>query len=196
MAARIGKVAADTSAFFLCDVQDKFRPLIRYFPEICTVANRLSAASKALDIPLVVSEHYPKALGNTVPEIDTGHGTVFPKTSFSMAVKDLKDHVKTVRPNLKSVILYGIEAQMCVQQTALDFLEEDYDVHVIADATSSRTMTERLMALERMKQSGAFITTSESILFMLLKDAKHERFREIQKIIMDSAPYQGLVPNE
>ena len=85
---------------------------------------------------------------------------------------------------------------MCVQQTALDFLEEDYDVHVIADATSSRTMTERLMALERMKQSGAFITTSESILFMLLKDAKHEKFREIQKIIMESAPYQGLVPNE
>ena len=66
---------------------------------------------------------------------------------------------------------------MCVQQTALDFLEEDYDVHVIADATSSRTMTERLMALERMKQSGAFITTSESILFMLLKDAKHEQDR-------------------
>lgn len=85
---------------------------------------------------------------------------------------------------------------MCVQQTALDFLEDNYDVHVIADATSSRTMTDRLMALERMRQSGAFITTSESILFMLLKDAKHEKFREIQKIIMESAPYQGLSHSE
>lgn len=85
---------------------------------------------------------------------------------------------------------------MCVQQTALDFLEQDYDVHIVADATSSRTMTDRLIALERMRQSGAFITTSESILFMLLKDAKHEKFRDIQKIIMESAPYQGLSPNE
>lgn len=109
MAARVGKVTADTSAFFLCDVQDKFRSMIRYFPEICTVANRMSAASKVLDIPLVVSEHYPKALGNIVPEIETSHGNVFPKTSFSMDVPDLKDHVKAVRPNLKSVILYGIE---------------------------------------------------------------------------------------
>jgi len=113
MAARIGKVAADTSAFFLCDVQEKFRPMIRYFPEICTIAQRMSAASKVLDIPLIVSEHYPKALGNTVPEIDTSHGNVFPKTSFSMAVKDLKDHMKVVRPNLKSIILYGIEVRNC-----------------------------------------------------------------------------------
>ena len=109
MAARVGKVTADTSAFFLCDVQDKFRSMIRYFPEICTVANRMSAASKILDIPLVVTEHYPKALGNIVPEIETHHGEVFPKTSFSMAVPDLKEHVKIVRPNLKSIILYGIE---------------------------------------------------------------------------------------
>ena len=114
MAARVGKVAADTSAFFLCDVQDKFRSLIRYFPEICTVANRMSAASKVLDIPLVVTEHYPKALGNIAQEIDTSHGKVFPKTSFSMAIEELKEHVKVVRPNLKSVILYGIEVMFFV----------------------------------------------------------------------------------
>lgn len=111
MAARIGKVAADTSAFFLCDVQDKFRSLIRYFPEICTVANRLSVASKCLDIPLIATEHYPKALGHIVPEIETTNATIFPKTSFSMAVPELKEHIKEVRPNLKSVILYGIEVR-------------------------------------------------------------------------------------
>lgn len=81
---------------------------------------------------------------------------------------------------------------MCVQQTALDLIERDYEVHVIADASSSRTMTERMLAFERIKQSGGFITTSESILFMLLKDAKHPKFREIQKLVIESAPYQGL----
>lgn len=81
---------------------------------------------------------------------------------------------------------------MCVQQTALDLIGRNYEVHVIADASSSRTMTERMLAFERIRQSGGFITTSESILFMLLKDAKHSKFREIQKLVIESAPHQGL----
>ena len=85
---------------------------------------------------------------------------------------------------------------MCVLQTALDFLEEDYDVHVVADATSSRTLTDRMIGFERIKQSGGYITTSEALLFMLLKDATHPKFRAIQKLVMESAPYTSLVPNE
>ena len=81
---------------------------------------------------------------------------------------------------------------MCVQQTALDLLENNYEVHIIADATSSRTMTERLMGFERIRQSGGFITSSESIFFMLMKDAKHPKFRDVQKLIMEAAPDSGL----
>ena len=189
---RVGKVAIDTTAFLLCDIQVKFGPSIRYFPEICQVSQRLSAASKILDIPLVATEHYPKGLGPIVPDIDVSHGKVFPKTQFSMMIPEVMDHLREVRPNLKSVALFGIETQMCIQQTALDFLEQDIDVHVIADATSSRAMTERLMAFERMKQCGAFLTTSEAMFFQLLRDAKHPKFRDIQKLIMESAPYTGL----
>jgi len=191
-AARIGKVCSETSAFFLCDIQEKFRSGIRYFPEICTVAQRLSVASKHLEIPLIATEHYPKALGHIVPEINIEHAKVFPKTLFSMLTPEVKDHLKETQPNLKSVVLFGIEAQMCIQQTALDLLENNYEVHVIADASSSRAMVDRMFAFERIRQSGGFITTSEAILFMLLKDAKHPKFREIQKLIMESAPYQGL----
>ena len=85
---------------------------------------------------------------------------------------------------------------MCIQQTAFDFLENDYDVHIIADATSSRQMTERMLAFERIRQCGGFITTSESLFFLLLKDAKHPNFRAIQKLIMEPAPFQGLTHME
>ena len=192
VARRVGKLSIDTTAFLLCDVQVKFGPSISYFSEICKIAQRLSVASQKLDIPLVVTEHYPRGLGPIVPEIDTSHGAVFPKTQFSMMLPEVMEHLKEVRPNLKSVVLYGIETQMCIQQTALDFLEQDYDVHVIADATSSRVNTERLLSFERMRQSGAFITTSESLLFQLLRDASHPLFREVQKLVMQSAPHTAL----
>ena len=109
-APKVGKVAIETSAFFLVDIQEKFRHMIKYFPEICQVAQRLSMAAKLLDVPLIASEHYPKGLGKIVPEIDIDHASVFSKTSFSVhAVPEIQNHMKEVRPNLKSVILFGIE---------------------------------------------------------------------------------------
>lgn len=112
MAAKVGKVAVETSAFLLCDVQEKFSSLIKYFPQICLVAQRLSLASKHLEVPLIATEHYPKALGNIVPEIDVSEAKIFPKTSFSMmGAPGFREHLFTVRPNLKSVVLYGIEVR-------------------------------------------------------------------------------------
>eukprot|EP00112_Aurelia_sp_Birch-Aquarium-sp1_P020972 Seg5520.2 transcript_id=Seg5520.2/GoldUCD/mRNA.D3Y31 product="Isochorismatase domain-containing protein 2" protein_id=Seg5520.2/GoldUCD/D3Y31 len=192
VARRIGKVMTDTTAFFLCDMQEKFRPMIKYYPEIITVANRLVQAAGVLKIPLIATEQYPKGLGNTVSEIDTSNAEVFPKTVFSMWTPEVQEHLKQY-PNLKSVVIFGIETHVCVQQTTLDLLEKDYEVHVVADSCSSRSMVDRMYGLERMKQSGAFITTSESILFMLMKDAKHPNFKEVQSLVMTSAPDSGLL---
>ncbi|XP_033118573.1 isochorismatase domain-containing protein 2-like [Anneissia japonica] len=93
----------------------------------------------------------------------------------------------------KSVILCGIETQACIQQTTLDLLERDFDVHVIADGCSSRSMVDRMFAIERMRQSGAFITTSEAMLLQLLQDSKNPKFKDVQKLIMTSAPDSGLL---
>jgi len=189
----IGKLSTDGTAFLLCDIQEKFQAAVKYFPEICVVAKRLLTAAKCLDVPVIATEQYPKGLGHIVPELAVDHAKVFEKTYFSMATPEVRDYLKEVRPNLKSVILFGLEAHVCVQQTALDFLDLGYDVHVIADSTSSRSMSDRMIAFERIRQSGGFITTSESALFMLLQDAKHPKFREVQKLIIEPAPPQGLV---
>jgi len=85
------------------------------------------------------------------------------------------------------------QTQVCVQQTALDLINWGYDVHVLADAVSSRSQVDRIFALERMRQSGVFITTSESLLFELLGDSKHPKFKEVQALIKTSAPDSGLL---
>ncbi|XP_065064072.1 isochorismatase domain-containing protein 2-like [Rhopilema esculentum] len=192
VARRIGKMAADSTAFFLCDMQEKFRPTIRYFPEIAKVANRLMQAAGILKIPMIATEQYPKGLGSTVSEIDVSNAKVFPKTVFSMMIPEVEEHLKTL-PEVKTIVLFGIETHVCIQQTCLDLLEKNYEVHVVADSCSSRTLVDRMFAFERMKQCGAFITTSESVLFMLMKDAKHPCFKQVQSLVQESAPDSALL---
>ncbi|KAG8434033.1 hypothetical protein GDO86_012408 [Hymenochirus boettgeri] len=87
----------------------------------------------------------------------------------------------------------GIENRPALWSTTLDLLDKGYDVHVVADACSSRSQVDRLFALSRMRQSGAFLTTSEGVILQLVKDAANPKFREVQKIIMEPAPDSGLL---
>ncbi|EDO42007.1 predicted protein [Nematostella vectensis] len=191
---RLGKLAADSTAFLLCDMQEKFRPSIRYFPEIIKVAQRMVTAGNIMKIPIIATEQYPKGLGSTVSEIDTStfEDKIFPKTVFSMVIPEVEEQLKTMS-NIKSIVLFGIETQVCILQTTLDLLERNYEVHVLADGCSSRTMVERMYALDRLRDCGAYITTSESVLFMLLGGAKHPNFKEVQALVKTAAPDSGLL---
>lgn len=108
-----------------------------------------------------------------------------------MVLPEVEEKLK--ENDTKTVVLCGIETQVCVQQTTLDLLEKGYEVHVVADACSSRTMVDRMYAIERLRDCGAFITTSESIILQMVKDAAHPNFKEIQKVIATSAPDSGLL---
>ncbi|CAG2180600.1 unnamed protein product, partial [Oppiella nova] len=96
-------------------------------------------------------------------------------------------------PEVKTIILCGIEAHVCVQGTALQALEDGYDVHIVVDGCSSRSMVDRMFAFERMKAAGAWLTTSESVILGLVGDASSPHFKECQKLIMQSAPDSGLL---
>lgn len=87
-------------------------------------------------------------------------------------------------PAVKSVLLCGIEAHVCVQGTCLQLLDRGFEVHVIADAVSSRSQTDRMFALERMRSAGAFVTTCESALLALVSDSASPNFRSVQKLIL------------
>ncbi|ESO91545.1 hypothetical protein LOTGIDRAFT_121884 [Lottia gigantea] len=196
---KLGNIKLEQSVFFLCDMQERFRPAIKSFTEITEVAKRLIEGSKILNIPLIVTEQarflYPKGLGNTVSELDVSHATkIIPKTKFSMVLPEVEDTLLTLCNGCtKHVVLFGIETHVCIQQTVIDLLAKDYEVHVIADACSSRSQMDRMFALERFRHMGATVTTSEAILLQLVGDKDHANFKAIQAIIKTSAPESGLV---
>ncbi|KAL7648840.1 UNVERIFIED_CONTAM: hypothetical protein RMT77_000759 [Armadillidium vulgare] len=190
----IGKLSPKTSMLFLCDMQEKFRNNIVHFPEIVSVSNRLLKAYAILESPIVCTEQYSKGLGHTVKELEIEKYGVkaLDKTQFSMCLQPINEVLKD--KGTTSVVLCGIEGHVCVQNTALDLIEQNIDVHVVVDAVSSRSMMDRLYAFDRMKASGAFLTTSESVILGLAGGSHHPKFKELQKIIWESAPVSGLIP--
>lgn len=190
---KLGNLTADTCAFFCCDMQERFRPAIAHFEDITLVSKRLLEGAYALDIPVFVTEQYPKGLLHTVPELDiTKAKAVVEKTVFSMMVPELETQFKSVQ-NIQSVVLFGVEAHVCIQQTVLDLLARGLEVHVIADATSSRSDIDRNLAFKRLRSHGAIITTAEAVLLQLVKDKNHPKFKEIQGLIKVTPPQKGIM---
>ncbi|XP_064236861.1 isochorismatase domain-containing protein 2 isoform X2 [Aotus nancymaae] len=187
----LGRVFPGSSILFLCDMQEKFRHKIAYFPQIVSVAARMLRVAQLLEVPVMLTEQYPQGLGPTVPELGAEGLRPLSKTCFSM-VPALRQELDS-RPQLQSVLLCGIEAQACILNTTLDLLDRGLQVHVVVDACSSRSQVDRLVALARMRQSGAFLSTSEGLILQLVGDAANPQFKEIQKLIKEPAPDSGLL---
>ncbi|KAM3843385.1 isochorismatase domain-containing protein 1 [Vipera latastei] len=189
----LGNLTPSSTVFFCCDMQERFRPAIKYFGDIISVSQRLLQGARILGIPVIVTEQYPKGLGSTVQEIDlTGAKLVLPKTKFSMVLPEVEAAIAEI-PGIRSVVLFGVETHVCIQQTALELVGRGLEVHIVADATSSRSMMDRMFALERLARTGIIVTTSEAILLQLIADKDHPKFKEIQNLIKASAPESGLL---
>lgn len=189
--ASLGRIFPESSILFLCDMQEKLRDRILYFPQIVSMAARMLKVAQILDVPVLLTEHYPQGLGPTVPELGAQGVRTMSKTSFSM-VPPLQQELDKL-PQLKSVLLCGIETQVCILNTALDLLDRGLQVHVVVDACSSQSEMNRLVTLARMQQSGVFLSTSEALTLQLIKDAAHPQFKEIQKILKEPVPEIGLL---
>jgi len=199
----LGNLQIQNTAFFMCDMQERFKPSISHFEDIAEVAKRLLEGSKILQIPLIVTEQYPKGLGKTIPELNIEHAELCAeKTKFSMLIPSVEEKMKAIcNSDLQHIVLFGIEAHVCIQQTVLDIITKspallghDVTVHVVADATSSRSQMDRLYAFERFRHAGAIVTTSEAVLLQLVGDKDHANFKQIQGLIKVSAPTSGLIP--
>ncbi|KAJ2690177.1 hypothetical protein IWW39_000987 [Coemansia spiralis] len=180
----LGRLNIKSTAFLLCDVQEKFRSGIHAFESVVQVSQKMSAASKILQIPLIVTEQYPRGLGCTANEIPIDHAAhLEAKTKFSMMTPGVTAKLEELQT--KSVVLYGIEAHVCVLQTCLDLLEHNFDVHVLADGVSSMNFPEADIALKRMALCGAHIVSSESVVFQLTNDSKHPDFPAIRDLVKE-----------
>ena len=175
----------DDSVLVVIDVQEKLLNAVFNKASLEKKATTVANTAKILGIPVIVTEQYPKGLGATVESLknvlpeDTQY---FEKTAFSaLENKEVKDALKKL--GKKQVVIFGIETHICVSQTTNALIQEGFDVSVIKDACGSRAEYEYLAGLDRMKENGAHLLTTEIALFEWLKSAKNPKFKEVQALI-------------
>ncbi len=174
----------DLTVMVLIDMQERLVPHIANIEKCNENIIRLLKAQAILNIPLIVTEQYPKGLGKTIKELRVflNSATFVEKRTFS-SFKEPNFYKKITKDLYKTVVLFGIESHVCVFQTALDAKKEGFDVILIADAISSRTEQNKKYAIDAMRQEGIKIFSTEMFLFMAVKDSKHPSFKEISKLL-------------
>jgi nicotinamidase-related amidase len=176
---------AGRTALAVIDVQESFRQHIEDFSALAARVALVAQAAQMLGVPVVVTEQYPKGLGRTAEEIRAVLPEDFEpveKTAFSSCgAQAFVSRLEEARA--RQILLCGIEAHVCVNQTAHDLLALGLQVHVLTDCVSSRTARNRQVGLEKMMRSGALPSSTELALFELMRDARHEQFKAIQKLI-------------
>ena len=183
---------------FLCDIEDSCLIIIDVQEKLTSaipdkVINRLRKntaillnAANELNVPVISTVQYPKGLGATEAFITqnlTKSSSTFEKTRFSCLGADgFSEHLSTL--NKKQIILAGVEAHICIFQSAIDLEQAGFDVYVVIDAIASREFTSYESALTRLKQANVSLLNTESVLFEWLRDASHEKFKTISKLIL------------
>ena len=175
----------EKTALVVVDFQEAFREMIPNFDKLASSISKVVKGFQILNLPIIITEQYPKGLGRTAKEIlETlpNHFNFIEKTAFSSC--GASEFVEKLNAtNTKQVLLCGLETHICVNQTAHDLLGEGFDVHLLEDAVGSRIERSRSIGLDKMKSSGAIPSCVEMALFELLKDSKHQHFKEIQNLI-------------
>ncbi|HEX6126049.1 MAG TPA: hydrolase [Pyrinomonadaceae bacterium] len=173
------------AALLVVDVQEAFRNVISDFEGLASKCAVVVRGFKALDRPVFITEQYPKGLGRTATEIRGVMPTDFEyieKTTFSSCgAGRLEDEFRTA--GAEQIVVCGLETHVCVNQTVHDLLDRGFIVHLLTDCIASRSEHDKKTGLTKMLSSGAVPSSVEMSLFELMRDARHEKFKEIQALI-------------
>jgi len=173
------------AALAVIDMQEAFRPIITDFAETTQHIALMVQACKILNVPIIVTEQYPKGLGRTVAEIAEHlpeSTTPIEKLSFSACgVQEFDTQLR--ERHAEQVMVCGIEAHICVSQTAHDLLQLGYQVHLLSDAITARLPRNREVALQKLERSGALLSSLEMAMFELCGGAGTPEFKQIQSLV-------------
>jgi len=175
---------AGKCALIIIDIQEKLTQLVYRKESLLENAQKLIKGIQVLEIPIIVTEQYPKGLGPTIPEIAAlfPNFKPLPKVAFSCC-GDEGFQRELLAVDRRQILICGIETHVCVYQTTVDLLASGYEVEVVGDVVSSRTAENREIALQRIRDEGAGITSVEMALFELMKVAQGPKFREVSQIV-------------
>ena len=172
------------SAIVMVDVQGKLVNVMHENDELIKNLQRFVRGAQVLEVPIIWLTQYPQGLGpidsrltEYVPDNEQIEKLVFSACQSGNFMKKLQSF------NCKHIFVAGIEAHICVYQTVVDLLEENYHIEVLADGISSRTALNKQVAIDKMTSLGAKVTSVEMALFEWLKSAEHKSFRDISSII-------------
>ena len=178
------KIKGDQCLALIIDDQIRLLPSISESALLLQNTGILLQGLQILEVPLLITQQYTKGLGMSDPSIFHYAGTehYLEKRSFSCwGDSEIRRFIQN--SGCRQIILAGIETHICVQQTALDLLENGYDVILIEDCVSSRKPTDKATALRRMENAGVTVTSYESLLFELMETSLYPRFKEISALV-------------
>lgn len=177
-------IQSERSLLLVIDIQTRLAPAIHDGPRLIANAVKLLHASRRLEVPCLATEQYPRGLGRTVPElaelmpadaaVEKIHFSAFAEPGFASRLKSF---------GREQLVVVGMEAHVCVLQSVLELLDARYDVFLVADATGSRRPENAALAIERMRDAGARIVSSEMVLFEWMRRADIDCFKEISALI-------------
>lgn len=180
----IARFHHDQTAVLVVDVQEKLVPHMHNAGPLVSQVDRLLAGANALKVPVLVTEQYRKGLGPTVTDLSEGVSKAIcrhDKLKFSACIEPVRDEL--VRLRVRSVVVCGVEAHVCVLQTCLDLAEVGFLTGVAVDAIGSRKALDQNVAVMRMTQAGIVPTTVESLLLELVGEAGGSRFKAVLPVV-------------
>ena len=197
-------IDAQESQLVLVDYQTRLMPALAEGPQVLANALRLAQAAKLLQVPAWATEQNPSGLGHNPPELKALCRDTLVKMHFSACEEGLSEWLRPpakpvqgnarslprhlqkpaqAAPERSSIVVAGCEAHVCLLQTALDLLEDEFDVWVVTDACASRTERNRDAAFDRLAGAGAELVTTEMVLFEWLRTAEHSQFKALLPLI-------------
>lgn len=180
----------EQAALVVIDVQEKLAPAMdqELYQQLMLHANLLIEGFKAMDLPIIATEQYPKGLGHTVTELNgLSDQPCIEKVAFSCCGED-RFIAALEKTGARQVVIVGMETHVCVFQTVIDLLDRGYTVHLVRDAVCSRFKSDYDNAISTAARAGAVITTTETALFQLVKVAGTDEFKAISKLVRQRTP--------
>ena len=173
------------TAMLVVDVQEAFRNVVSDFGRLASRTAIVLRGFQILEIPILVTEQYPKGLGRTaheILEVLPADCEIIEKTTFSSwGAPQVQARFRAA--HVEQIVVCGLETHVCVNQTVHDLLEHGFDVHLLTDCIASRDEADRQTGLSKMLSSGAVPSSVELSLFELMRDSQHEKFKEVQKLV-------------
>lgn len=185
-----GLLDRDDSVLVIIDVQERYIPHLFEGARVVEAARRLVEGAKLVGVPILVTEQYPEGLGHTTPAVrDALPARTRPIAKRTMSCASEPAFVDALRASERTqVVIAGIEAQACVNQTVHELLAAEYETHVVVDALSSRFRRDYEVAVERQVRAGAVPTTVESVLLEWVRTADAPEFQKIRALIREPLP--------